>query len=99
MVSNKDAAIGDKVLIRKIIDDDGDDNDKHFTGELFYLVDDIYANLIEVDGKFGDGSEMILYTEEHVVPEPTEESPDITDVVIRLCLTVARKQSAIDTLK
>ena len=99
MVSNKDAAIGDKVLIRKIIDDDGDDNDKHLTGKIFSVVDDRYSNLIEVDGKFGDGSEMILYPEEYVVLEPIEESPDLSDLVIRLSQTVARQQSEIDTLK
>src|SRR5690625_216265 len=99
MVSNKDVAIGDKVLIRKIIDDDGDDSDKHLTGKIFSVVDDRYSNLIEVDGKFGDGSEMILYPEEYVVLEPIEESPDLSDLVIRLSQTVARQQSEIDTLK
>src|SRR5699024_6332929 len=33
------------------------------------------------------------------VREPIEESPDLTDLVIRLSQTVARQQSEIDTLK
>src|SRR5690625_854815 len=87
------AEVGEKI---KVIDAKvtyGDyDNGDIFTVVEYRYDDGIYAKELPDDPVF-------IAHNEYVVLEPIEESPDLTDLVIRLSQTVARQQSEIDTLK
>src|SRR5699024_1412088 len=87
------AEVGEKI---KVIDAKvtyGDyDNGDIFTVVEYRYDDGIYAKELPDDHVF-------IAHNEYVVLEPIEESPDLTDLVIRLSQTVARQQSEIDTLK